>query len=95
MSVDDFTGGVLPQRWEAEQGLDSGAVAGAACADTGASRSRWAPRMREEHVFDFERDEDEMRRITALDTGSSLFLDHRDPAVAGQLGTFRLPEVNG
>jgi 2,5-diketo-D-gluconate reductase A len=53
-------------------------------------------RMRENmDVFDFELGEDEMQRIAALDTGSSLFLDHRDPTVAGRLGTFRLPEVNG
>jgi hypothetical protein len=25
-----------------------------------------------------------------MDTGASLFLDHRDPAVVSQLGTFRL-----
>jgi 2,5-diketo-D-gluconate reductase A len=30
-----------------------------------------------------------MTRVAAMDTGASLFLDHRDPAVAGQLGTYR------
>jgi 2,5-diketo-D-gluconate reductase A len=41
-------------------------------------------------VFNFELTDDEMRRIDAMDTGISLFLDHRDPAVASQLGTYRL-----
>jgi 2,5-diketo-D-gluconate reductase A len=41
-------------------------------------------------VFDFTLTDDEMTRVAAMDTGTSLFLDHRDPAVAGQLGTYRL-----
>jgi len=41
-------------------------------------------------VFDFDLSEDEMTHIAAMDTGASLFLDHRDPAVAAQLGTYRL-----
>ena len=41
-------------------------------------------------VFDFELTVDEMARIAALDTGTSLFLDHRDPSVARQLGTIRI-----
>jgi 2,5-diketo-D-gluconate reductase A len=41
-------------------------------------------------VFDFALTDDEMTRIAAMDTGTSLFLDHRDPAVASQLGTYRL-----
>jgi 2,5-diketo-D-gluconate reductase A len=41
-------------------------------------------------VFDFALTDDEMARIGAMDTGASLFLDHRDPAVAAQLGTYRL-----
>ena len=41
-------------------------------------------------VFDFELTDDEMTRIAAMDTGASLFFDHRDPAVVGQLGTYRL-----
>jgi 2,5-diketo-D-gluconate reductase A len=41
-------------------------------------------------VFDFELTDDEMGRIATMDTGASLFLDHRDPAVASQLGTYRL-----
>ena len=32
----------------------------------------------------------EMARIAALDTGAALFFDHRDPAMAAQLGTFRV-----
>ena len=41
-------------------------------------------------VFDFALTDDEMTRIAAMDTGASLFLDHRDPAVAAQLSSFRL-----
>jgi 2,5-diketo-D-gluconate reductase A len=41
-------------------------------------------------VFDFALTDDEMTRIATMDTGASLFLDHRDPAVASQLGTYRL-----
>jgi 2,5-diketo-D-gluconate reductase A len=41
-------------------------------------------------VFDFQLTDDEMTRIATMDTGGSLFLDHRDPAVASQLGTYRL-----
>ena len=48
-------------------------------------------RMRENFdVFDFELTADEMARIAALDTGASLFFDHRDPNVARQLGTIRI-----
>ena len=48
-------------------------------------------RMRENiDVFDFAPTDDEMTRIATMDTGASLFLDHRDPAVASQLGTYRL-----
>ncbi len=32
----------------------------------------------------------ETARIAAMDTSTSLLLDHRDPAVIGQLGTHRL-----
>ena len=41
-------------------------------------------------VVDFPLTDDEMARIAAMDTGASLFLDHRDPAVVSQLGTYRL-----
>jgi 2,5-diketo-D-gluconate reductase A len=48
-------------------------------------------RMRENiAVFDFELTADEMSRIAALDTGTSLFFDHRDPAQASRLGTARI-----
>jgi 2,5-diketo-D-gluconate reductase A len=50
-----------------------------------------AERMRENFdVFDFELSDDEMQRIATLDTGASLFLDHRDPKVARQFGTTRI-----
>ena len=32
-------------------------------------------------VLDFALDDDEMRRITALDTATSAFFSHRDPAM--------------
>ncbi|MEU9137456.1 aldo/keto reductase [Streptomyces sp. NPDC048404] len=52
-----------------------------------------ADRMAENFdVFDFELSEDQMAAIAALDTGASLFFDHRDPAVAGQLGKRRLTD---
>ncbi len=48
-------------------------------------------RMRENlDIFDFELTDDEMSRIAALDTGASLFFDHRDPAMATLIGTRRL-----
>ena len=48
-------------------------------------------RMRENlDVFDFELTDEEMQRIAALDTGESLFFDHRDPAIAAQFARRRL-----
>ena len=48
-------------------------------------------RMRENFdVFDFELTIDEMDRIAAMDTGASLFFDHRDPAIVWQLSQRRL-----
>ena len=41
-------------------------------------------------VFDFELSEDEMERIAALDTGASLYFDHRDPAIVSWLGNRRI-----
>src|SRR4051794_2011318 len=50
-----------------------------------------ADRMRENiDVFDFALTDDDMTRIAALDTRTSLFLDHRDPEVVSRLGTFRI-----
>jgi hypothetical protein len=37
-------------------------------------------------VFDFVLSDDEMARIAAMDTGASLFFDHRDPAMVSRLG---------
>lgn len=37
-------------------------------------------------IFDFSLSNAEMDRITGLDTGSTLFFDHRDPAVVSRLG---------
>ncbi|MFE5399062.1 aldo/keto reductase [Streptomyces sp. NPDC056568] len=52
-----------------------------------------AERMAENiDVFDFQLTDDQMACIAGLDTGSSLFFDHRDPAVAGRLGKRRLTD---
>jgi 2,5-diketo-D-gluconate reductase A len=40
-------------------------------------------------IFDFELSADEMARIASLDTGSSLFFDHRDPEMVSSLGDYR------
>ncbi|MFD3547930.1 aldo/keto reductase [Streptomyces sp. NPDC058655] len=37
-------------------------------------------------VFDFELTADEMAAVATLDTGASLFFDHRDPAMVSRLG---------
>jgi 2,5-diketo-D-gluconate reductase A len=41
-------------------------------------------------VFDFELTDDEMTRIAGMDTGVSLFFDHRDPAMVSRLGNVRV-----
>jgi 2,5-diketo-D-gluconate reductase A len=41
-------------------------------------------------VFDFQLTDDEMTRIAALDTGASLFFDHRDPDMVKWLGGRRV-----
>jgi 2,5-diketo-D-gluconate reductase A len=43
-------------------------------------------------VFDFELSDDTMARIAGLDTGASLFFDHRDPVIVSQLGNRRLSD---
>jgi diketogulonate reductase-like aldo/keto reductase len=37
-------------------------------------------------IFDFELDQQDLEAITTLDTGASLFFDHRDPAMVKFLG---------
>ena len=50
-----------------------------------------AERMAENiDVFDFELTDDQMAAIAALDTGASLFFDHRDPAMVSRLGNVAL-----
>ncbi|GGT51438.1 hypothetical protein GCM10010271_64480 [Streptomyces kurssanovii] len=50
-----------------------------------------AERMAENiDVFDFELTDDQMAAIATLDTGSSLFFDHRDPAMVARLAKSRL-----
>ena len=45
-------------------------------------------RMRENiDIFDFELSDDEMTRIASLDTGATLFFDHRDPAMVSRLNS--------
>lgn len=41
-------------------------------------------------VFDFELNAEEMDRIAGMDTGASLFFDHRDPAAVGRLAKVRI-----
>jgi 2,5-diketo-D-gluconate reductase A len=40
-------------------------------------------------VFDFQLSDEEMGRIAALDTGASLFFDHRDPEMVSRIGNVR------
>lgn len=50
-----------------------------------------ADRMAENlDVFDFELAAEEMAAVADLDTGESLFFDHRDPVMVGRLGTHTL-----
>jgi 2,5-diketo-D-gluconate reductase A len=41
-------------------------------------------------VFDFALTDEQMGRIAALDTGASLFFDHRDPAMVARLSNVRI-----
>jgi len=41
-------------------------------------------------IFEFELTDDDLARIATLDTGASLFFDHRDPEVVGRLGAVRV-----
>jgi len=41
-------------------------------------------------IFDFALTDDQLRQIAALDTGDSLFFDHRDPAMVSALGGRRI-----
>jgi 2,5-diketo-D-gluconate reductase A len=41
-------------------------------------------------IFDFTLTEDQMSQIATLDTGASLFFDHRDPAMVSWLGGRRI-----
>ena len=43
-------------------------------------------------VFDFALTEDQMASIAAMDTGASLFFDHRDPAMVRTLSRARIHE---
>jgi 2,5-diketo-D-gluconate reductase A len=50
-----------------------------------------AERMRENiDIFDFELTDDQMTRIADLDTGKTLFFDHRDPEWVSRLGSRRV-----
>ncbi|MDQ0791804.1 aldo/keto reductase [Streptomyces sp. B1I3] len=50
-----------------------------------------AERMAENlDIFDFELTDDQMATVAALDTGVSLFFDHRDPAMVSRLGNVTL-----
>jgi 2,5-diketo-D-gluconate reductase A len=55
------------------------------------AKSASADRMADNlDIFGFELTEDQMARISALDTGSSLYFDHRDPAMVSRLGNVRV-----
>ena len=41
-------------------------------------------------VFDFTLTDEQMSRIATVDTGASLFFDHRDPAMVSRLGSVRV-----
>lgn len=41
-------------------------------------------------VFGFALDEDDMKTIAGLDTGASLFFDHRTPEIAQRLGSYKI-----
>lgn len=41
-------------------------------------------------IFDFRLTDDEIARIATMDTGTSLFFDHRDPAMVEMIGTRRI-----
>ena len=43
------------------------------------------------NVFDFDLSADDMAAIATLDTKTSLFFDHRDPAVVKRLGEAKRP----
>ncbi|KQV21811.1 MULTISPECIES: aldo/keto reductase [unclassified Kitasatospora] len=50
-----------------------------------------AERMAENFdIFDFHLTDDQMAAIATLDTGASLFFDHRDPQIAARMGNLRL-----
>ena len=50
-----------------------------------------AERMRENiDIFDFQLTDEQMARIADLDTGKSLFFDHRDPEAVTRLGNRRV-----
>lgn len=40
-------------------------------------------------AFDFQLTDEEMGRIAAMDSGASLFFDHRDPEMVSQIGNRR------
>jgi 2,5-diketo-D-gluconate reductase A len=40
-------------------------------------------------VFDFQLTDEDMTRIAAMDTGVSLFFDHRDHEIVSQIGNVR------
>ncbi len=41
------------------------------------------------NIFDFELSREDMEAMVTLDTGKSLFLDHRDPAIVKWLGGYK------
>jgi 2,5-diketo-D-gluconate reductase A len=43
-------------------------------------------------LFDFTLTDDQMTRIAAMDTGATLFFDHRDPAMVSAIGNRPIPD---
>jgi len=43
------------------------------------------------HIFDFQLTDDEMSSVATLDTGTSSFFDHRDPAMVKWLSEAQRP----
>ncbi len=55
-------------------------------------KSEWPERIAENvDVFDVTLTSDDMTAIAALDTKTSAFFDHRDPAIVRMLGTVKRP----
>ncbi|MFS8096191.1 hypothetical protein LFM09_03540 [Lentzea alba] len=86
-------GGVASGAPDERTGRGNRVTAATAVAGTSTTRAR---RLRTDRVaenldaFDFELTDEQMTHIAALDTGRSMFFDHRDPTMVSRLGTARV-----